>query len=154
VFVDPSDRQLGLLVVLQIWRDLFLVVSLAFAGGRGEVISLEQGCWSRGGIRCSSPTLSMRGGRSWSKTARGHPPIDVTHRHVSCCVQRTCSSTHKFSLAMLLSWIWQWWRLHVPSGVRLGGAGVGRRPLASAVAGNPRIDLYLSIFLNFYLQSF
>jgi uncharacterized membrane protein len=41
---------LGLLVVLQIWRDLFLGVSLAFAGGRGEVVSMEQGCWSGGGI--------------------------------------------------------------------------------------------------------
>jgi hypothetical protein len=38
-----------LLVVLHIWRDLFLRVSLAFAGGRGEVVSLEQGCWSGGG---------------------------------------------------------------------------------------------------------
>jgi hypothetical protein len=29
--------------------DLFLVVPLAFASGRGEVISLEQGCWSGNG---------------------------------------------------------------------------------------------------------
>jgi hypothetical protein len=28
VLVDPSDRQRGLLAVLQIWRDLFLDVSL------------------------------------------------------------------------------------------------------------------------------
>jgi hypothetical protein len=28
---------------------MFLVVSLAFAGGRGEVVSLERGCWFGGG---------------------------------------------------------------------------------------------------------
>jgi hypothetical protein len=41
VLVELLDRQLGLLAGLQIWRDLFLVVSLAFAGDRGEVVSLE-----------------------------------------------------------------------------------------------------------------
>jgi hypothetical protein len=46
---------------------------------------------------------------------------------------------------MVLSWIQQWWRLDVSSGVHLGGAGVGRRSLALVVAGNPRIDLYFSI---------
>jgi hypothetical protein len=49
VLFGSSDRQLGLLVVLHIWRDLFLGVSLAFADGWGEVVSLEQGCWSGGG---------------------------------------------------------------------------------------------------------
>jgi hypothetical protein len=65
-----------------------------------------------------------------------------------------CSSTHKASLAMLLSWIWQWWRLSIPTGVRLGDVGVGRRPLASVVAENPRDQF---IFINplwFYLESF
>jgi hypothetical protein len=41
----PSDRHLGLLTILQIW----LGVSLAYAGGRGEMVSLERGCWSGGG---------------------------------------------------------------------------------------------------------
>jgi hypothetical protein len=52
----PSkDRQLNLLIVCQIWRDLFLGVSLAFvvihgnAEGRDEVDALEQGGWSGGG---------------------------------------------------------------------------------------------------------
>ena len=55
MLVGLSDRQLGLLVVLQIWRDQFLVVSLAFviirdgAGGWGEVVLLERGCSSGGG---------------------------------------------------------------------------------------------------------
>jgi hypothetical protein len=55
VLVDLLDRQLGLLAVLQIWRDLFLDVSLAFvvihdnAWGRDEVDALERGCWSNGG---------------------------------------------------------------------------------------------------------
>jgi hypothetical protein len=69
-------------------------------------------------------------------------------------VQRACSSTHKASLAMVLSWIWQWWRLGVPSSVRLGGAGVGRRPLASAVAGNHRDRFVFIDLLWFFLQSF
>jgi hypothetical protein len=69
-------------------------------------------------------------------------------------VQRACSSTHKASLAMVLSWIWQWWRLGVPSRVRLGGAGVGRRPLASAVAGNHRDRFVFIDLLWFFLQSF
>jgi hypothetical protein len=30
---------------------------------------------------------------------------------------------------MVLSWICQWWRLGVPSGVRLADVGVGRLPL-------------------------
>jgi hypothetical protein len=41
VLVDLSDWQPGLLTVLQMWRDLFLDVSPAFAGGQGEVVSLE-----------------------------------------------------------------------------------------------------------------
>jgi hypothetical protein len=74
-------------------------------------------------------------------------------------VQRAYSSTHKASLAMMLSWIWQWWRLGVPSSVRLGGAGVGRHPLASAVAGNHRdrfvfIDLLWFFFAKFSGLSF
>jgi hypothetical protein len=50
VLVDLSDRQCGLLVVHQIWRDLFLdvsltsVVSYGGAGGRDEVGALERGC--------------------------------------------------------------------------------------------------------------
>jgi hypothetical protein len=105
-------------------------------------------------ICCSSPTLSMGVGRSWSKTARGRLPVDVPQRHVPCCVQRACSSTHKVSLAMVLSWISQWWRLGVPSDVRLDGVGVGQRPLALAVARNHRIDFYFSIFYNFICKVF
>jgi hypothetical protein len=44
VLVDLSDQRLGLLSVLQIWRGLFLDVSLAFVVSQGEVVSLEQGC--------------------------------------------------------------------------------------------------------------
>jgi hypothetical protein len=67
---------------------------------------------------------------------------------VLCCVQQACSLTHKASLAMVLSQILQWWRLDV----RLGGAGGGRRPLATVVAGNPR-DCFLFLdLLGFYLQ--
>jgi hypothetical protein len=67
-------------------------------------------------------------------------------------VQQACSSTHKASLAMVLSQILQWWRLGVSFGVRLGDAGVGRRPLATVVAGNPRDRFVFLDLLGFYLQ--
>jgi hypothetical protein len=44
-----SILQISSLVFLLSWRDLFLVVSLAFDGIWGEVVSLERGCWSGGG---------------------------------------------------------------------------------------------------------
>jgi hypothetical protein len=53
-------------------------------------------------------------------------PVDVPQRHVPSCVQRACSSTHKASVAMVLSWIRQWWRLGISSGMRISGVGVGR----------------------------
>ena len=111
MLVGLSDQQLGLLVVPQIWRDPFLVVSLAFvvirdddAGGRGEVVLLEQGCWSGGG----GSVVPLRH-RRWEATYLGPrqhgdiPTVDVPQRHVPCCVQQACSSTHKTSLAMVFS---------------------------------------------------
>jgi hypothetical protein len=59
---------------------------------------------------------------------------------------RAYSSTHKASLAMVLLWIWQWWRLDVSSNVCLGGVGAWRRPLVSASAENPRNGFVFSIF--------
>jgi hypothetical protein len=58
----------------------------------------------------------------------------------------TCASLHAAGLFIdsqslfgdVLSRILQWWRLGVSYGVRLGDAGVGRRQLATVVAGNPR----------------
>jgi hypothetical protein len=48
--------------------------------------------------------------------------------------------------------ILQWWRLGVSSCVHLGGAGVGRLPLTTVVAGNPKDRfVFLDIF-GFYLQ--
>jgi hypothetical protein len=78
----------------------------------------------------------------------------VPQRKVPCCVRRTCSSTHKASLTMVFAWMWQWWRLGVPSGVCLDDTGVGRRPLALVVAGNPRDRFVFPDLLRFYLQSF
>jgi hypothetical protein len=49
-------------------------------------------------------------------------------------------------------WILQWWRLGVSSGVCLGDAGVGRRPLATVVAGNPRDRFVFLDLQQFYLQ--
>jgi hypothetical protein len=61
------------------------------------------------------------------------------------------SSTHKASLAMVLSRILQW-RLGVSSGICLDGAGVGRRPLAMMVAGNSRDHFVFLDLLGFYLK--
>jgi hypothetical protein len=69
-------------------------------------------------------------------------------------VQQACSLTQKASLVMVLSWISQWWMPDVSSGVRFGGCGVGRWPLASVVAGNPRDRFVFLDFLRFYLHSF
>ena len=53
---------------------------------------------------------------------------------------------------MVLSLTLGWWRLGVSSGVRLGGAGVGRRPFAMVVAGNHRDRFVFLDLLGFYLQ--
>jgi hypothetical protein len=52
---------------------------------------------------------------------------------------------------MVLSWILQWLRLSIFSSVRLGGAGVGRRPLATVVAENPRDRFVFLDLLGFYM---
>jgi hypothetical protein len=53
---------------------------------------------------------------------------------------------------MLLSRILQWWRLNVSYSVHLGGAGVGRRPLATVVARNPMNPFVFLNLLGFYLE--
>jgi hypothetical protein len=58
----------------------------------------------------------------------------VPQRHVPCCVQWACSSTHKASLAMVLLWIKKWLRLGVSFNIHLGDVRVRRRPLVSASA--------------------
>jgi hypothetical protein len=55
---------------------------------------------------------------------------------------------------MVLSWIRQWWTLDVSSGVRLDGVGVGRRLMASVVAGNHRDRFAFPDLLRFSLQFF
>jgi hypothetical protein len=67
-------------------------------------------------------------------------------------VQQACSSTQKDSLAMIFSRILHWWRHGVSYGVRLGDAGGGRRPLATAVTGNPRDYFIFPDLFGFYLQ--
>jgi hypothetical protein len=87
----------------------------------------------------------------WCKNKHGASKIIDTFETYHC-IQQACSSTHKASLAMVLSWILQWWRLGVSSSVHLGGAAVGRRPLATVVAGNPRNRFVFLDLLGFYLQ--
>jgi hypothetical protein len=67
-------------------------------------------------------------------------------------MQWAYSSTHKASLAMVLSKILHWWRLGVSYGVCLGGAGGGHRPLATVVAENPRDRFVFLDLIGFYLQ--
>jgi hypothetical protein len=55
---------------------------------------------------------------------------------------------------MVFAWIWQWRRFDVIFGVRLDGAGVGRRPLALVVAGNPWDRFIFLDLLQSYLHSF
>jgi hypothetical protein len=99
------DWQLGLLVDFQIWRDTFFGVSLAFACDRGEVISLEQGYWSRGGGSIILLRWSRWGGGSRSMTTWGRPLIDVPQRHKCRCVfinsQRLISDIVFLDLAMV-----------------------------------------------------
>jgi hypothetical protein len=83
-------------------------------------------------------TSSVGCGGSWFNATRELPPVDVPQRHVPCYVQRVYSSTHKALLAMVLLWIWQWWRLIVSFNVCLDDVGVWRRPLISASVGKPR----------------
>jgi hypothetical protein len=104
------------------------------AGGRDEVFSLEQGYWSKGGG--FADLLRLHRWKTMDLGPRQHEdiPRSTCHIDMCLCVQQACSSTHKASLAMVFSWIWKWWRLDVFSIVHLGGAGVGRRLLASVVA--------------------
>jgi hypothetical protein len=53
---------------------------------------------------------------------------------------------------MVLSWMLQWLRLGVFSSVCLGGAGVGRRALATVVAENPTDRFVFLDLLGFYMQ--
>jgi hypothetical protein len=80
----------------------------------------------------SSLTSSMGGDISWSKIARGRPPLDVPHRHVRHCMQRSYSSNHKSSLAMALSKILHWWRLDVSYDFRLGDGAFSDLALVEA----------------------
>jgi hypothetical protein len=50
-------------------------------------------------------------GRRWVlvQDSTGTSPVDVAHQHVPSYVQHACLSTHKASVAMVLSWIRQWY---------------------------------------------
>jgi hypothetical protein len=78
----------------------------------------------------------------------------VPQRHVPRCLQQTYSSTHKASLAMVLLWIWQWWRLDVSSNERLDGVGCWRRPLVSASVEISKDSSVFFYLLGVYMQSF
>jgi hypothetical protein len=108
------------------------VVGLHWRPGQ-DVFSRARMLVRRWWICRSSLTSLMRGGGSWSKITHGHPPVIVPQRHVPRYVQQVHSSTHKALLAVVLCWIWQWWRLSVSFGVRLG-ARFGQRPVALVVA--------------------
>jgi hypothetical protein len=109
VLVDISDRQLGLLVVLQIWRDLFLGVSLAFADGRGEVVSLEQRYWSGGG----GFTVLLRLHR-WEAADLGprqHGDIPRSTCHNDMCLAACSRPVHRLTKPC-----WRWCSLGSDNG--------------------------------------
>jgi hypothetical protein len=95
VLFGPSDWQLGLLAVLQIWRDLFLGVSPTYAGGRGEMVSLERGCWSRGGR--SAVFLRLH---RWEAAGLGPRQHGDTLRwtcHSDMCLAACCRPVHRLT---------------------------------------------------------
>jgi hypothetical protein len=59
------------------------------------------------------------------------------------------SSTHNASLAMVLSWISQWWRIDVSSGVCFGGAGISGGRWLRWLQETLDIDLYFSVSYGF-----
>jgi hypothetical protein len=101
VLVDPLDRQRGLLTVHQIWRDLFLDVSLVFvvihgdAGGRDEVDALEQGCCSGGG---GSVVISQL--RRWDVVVLGpmqHKDVPRSTCHSDMCLAACSGPFHRLT---------------------------------------------------------
>jgi hypothetical protein len=87
VLADPSDRQLGHLIVLQIWQDMFLgcITILRWRprrGGFSRARMLVRRWW----ICRSSPTSSMGGGRPWPKTTWVRPSVNMHNdmRLVAC----------------------------------------------------------------------
>jgi hypothetical protein len=92
---------------LDLTRSVFwCVVGLRWWPGRGGFSGARilVRTW---GICRSSSTSSMGDDGSWSKTTQGRLPVDVPQQHVPFCMQKACSSTHKASLEMVLSWILQ-----------------------------------------------
>jgi hypothetical protein len=101
VLVDLSDRQCGLLAVHQIWRELFLGVSLASivscggAGGRGEVGALERGCWSGGGGSVVIPRLCW-----WDAVVLGprkHGDVPRSTCHSDMCLAACSGPVHRLT---------------------------------------------------------
>jgi hypothetical protein len=95
VLFGPSDGQLSLLAILQIWRDTFLGLSLAYAGGWGEVVSLERGCWSRGGGSAILPRL-----RRWEMMGlgpRNHADVPRSTCHSDMCFVACSRPIHRLT---------------------------------------------------------
>jgi hypothetical protein len=59
----------------------------------------------------------------------------------------------KALLAIVLLWIWQWWRLGVSSDVRLGNFGVWRWPLVLASVEKLKDGFVFFCPLGFSVQS-
>jgi hypothetical protein len=160
VLVDLSDRQRGLLAIYQIWRDLFLDMSLASvvfcggAGGRGEVGALERGCWSGGGGSIVIPRLHRWNAVVLDRRKHGDVPRSMCHSDM--CLDACSGSVHRLTKPRwrwCFFWIWEWRMLNVSSNVRLGGVGVWRRPLVSASAEKPKNSSIFFYSLGFFLQS-
>jgi hypothetical protein len=95
VLVDHLDRLRGLLVVIQIWRDLFLDVSLVpvvihgDAGSQDEVGALKHGCWSGGG---GSFVISrLRRLNTMAPGSMKHGDVSRSTCHSDMCLVACCT---------------------------------------------------------------
>jgi hypothetical protein len=146
MLVGPSNKQLGLLAVfLDLARSVSRCVadiSIVICGGtckRGDVVSVERGCWFEGGgFAILLQLRRCEAAESWSKMTWGLSQ--------STCLSDMCLGAyirHVYDPQSLVGnsvffWILQWWRFGIFFGARLGDVGVGWLPMASVVAGNSR----------------
>jgi hypothetical protein len=99
MLVGPSNQQLGLLAVfLDLARSVSQCVadiSIVIYGGtcrRGDVVSVERGCWFEGdGFAILLQLRRWEAAGSWFKMTWGRLSVDVPQRHVSRCVHQACS---------------------------------------------------------------
>jgi hypothetical protein len=155
VLVDLSDWQPGLLTVLQMWWDLFLDVSPAFAGGQDEVVSLEWGCWSGDGW--SIVLLRLCRWKVMDLGPRQHGDVPQSTCHSDMCLAACSGPVNRLTKPC-----WRWCLLR--SGIGGGSASLLACVSTALELGGGRwlwwlqetleIDLYFSISYGFICKVF